>query len=346
MPQISQNASVPVRDQILLASQAMAKYALAAGMKVPAELVEKLESLSVAPAVCEEAPVPMDASAEDALPETKAPEPKKPAADVSRQLTHIHNRLAELVAPATPKTILLLATEEAKGGFWLFLGRVPLVRRLMALACISMVGFVLVSLSGDVNGQGFDLLTNSGITLLLSELFLLFASSIGASFANLFEAQRYIKDGTFDPKYESSYWVRYVLGLMAGTILALLIPIEALAGGGAEGGGSIVDQLGKPILALLGGFAASAVYRILNRIVAALESLVAGDTRAAVAAQEQMARARLAEREVQGRMTLSTKLNQLEQTLSESGDPAQMRKELARLRQEIILGDDVEEETG
>jgi hypothetical protein len=321
----------PVREQVLLACQAMAKYAFAAGLKVPSDLSEKLARVSP------------QKTLDGATEKGAAADPKTPPEDNVRQLTKIHNRLAELVSPATPKTILLLATEEAKGGFWLFLGAVPLIRRLLAVATVSMIGFVMVSLSEQVDGQGFDLLANSGVALLLSELFLLSAASIGASFANLFEAQRYVKDGTFDPKYESSYWVRYVLGLMAGTILALLIPIEAMAGGAEDGGGGIVEQLGKPILALLGGFAASAVYRILNRIVAALESLVAGDAREAVAAQELTAKARLAEREIQGRMGLSAKLNALEQTLAEGSDPAETRRELARLRQEIILGEEAEE---
>jgi hypothetical protein len=214
----------------------------------------------------------------------------------------------------------------------------------MAVAVASMVGFVTVSLSEQVDGKGFDLLQNSGTSLLLSELFLLFAASIGASFSNLFEAQRYIKDGTFDPKFESSYWVRYVLGLMAGTILALLIPIEALASSQEGSGSSIVDQLGKPVLALLGGFAAAAVYRILNRIVAALESLVAGDTRDLVAAEEAARKVKFAERETQSRMNLSLKLIALQENLETADDPAAARTALKRIQQQLIKGEEEETE--
>lgn len=264
---------------------------------------------------------------------------------IAKILTGIHNRLSQLVAPATPKTILLLAMEEKNPGPLKFLGAVPLIRRLMAVAAFSMVGFILVTLSEDVDGSGFDLLENSGYKLLLSELFLIFAASIGASFTNLFEAQRYIKDGTFDPKFESSYWVRYVLGLMAGTILAMLVPIEALVAEGGDGGSSILHQLGKPMLALLGGFAASAVYRILNRIVAALESLVAGDTRDLVMAQEQMTKARLQEQETQNRMKLSTQLITLEQKLGDAKDPSVILNELKEIQKQLVRGEESESDS-
>ena len=239
-----------VGPQLLAACKAMAAYAFGAGSRVPESLVSRLEKAEA------QLQLQSDSTDGDALsPEYDKPQPDGPpkngknVGDPIETLTHIHNRLAEIVAPATPRTILLLAQEEQKANPLRFLGAVPLIRRLLMVAIFSMCGFVWVSLSEDVDGSGFDLLQNSGLNLLMSELFLLFAASIGVSFANLFEAQRYIKDGTFDPKYESSYWVRHVLGLMAGTILALLVPIEALA---AEQESTILQQLGKPMLALLG----------------------------------------------------------------------------------------------
>jgi len=54
-----------------------------------------------------------------------------------------------------------------------------------------------------VNGSpdGFSLLKNSGMDLLLNELFLLSAAGIGASFSNLFQANLFVRNGTFDPVY-------------------------------------------------------------------------------------------------------------------------------------------------
>ena len=63
--------------------------------------------------------------------------------------------------------------------------------------------------------------------------------------------------------------MRFVLGLIAGIVLSSLVPIES----GADGGGSFT----RPFLALLGGFSAAVVFRILERVVGTLESLVRGD---------------------------------------------------------------------
>lgn len=59
----------------------------------------------------------------------------------------------------------------------------------------------------------------------------------------------------------SSDWVRFNLGLIAGMVLAVLVPIDT---------GSKTFE--RPLLALLGGFSASVVYRILQRLVDTLES--------------------------------------------------------------------------
>ena len=63
---------------------------------------------------------------------------------------------------------------------------------------------------------GQEWLVLSGHVLLYNLLFLIAAAGLGASFQALFQANRYVVAGTFDPKYESSYWIRFVLGLIAG----------------------------------------------------------------------------------------------------------------------------------
>lgn len=71
-------------------------------------------------------------------------------------------------------------------------------------------------------------------------------------------------------------------GLIAGLILAELVLVDT--------GGSL-EVLSMPILALLGGFSSTAVYRILNILVSAVESLVRGGT-------EDLVKSRLCEAEV------------------------------------------------
>lgn len=327
-------AADTLRDEIQMACQAMVRFACANGKKVPPDLVEKLDAQSLSP----DGESPGGGTGEaDASKQTGASE------RATRVLADVHNRLVDVVAPATPQTILLMMREAEKKGIWSVLGAVPLARRLMAVSVLSMIAFVAVSLSPKVNGLGFDLLQNSGWNLLLNELFLLAAASIGASFANLFQAQGFIKRGTFDPKYESSYWVRYILGMMAGTILALLIPVEKIApdNPGAPGvlGDSVIEQLAKPTLALLGGFASSAVYRILNWMVSALERMVKADARDAVEAEEKLGQARNAQRDLENRARLAAQLDALEQELSKGeGDTSALRQQIAKLRQSLVLG--------
>jgi len=330
-----------LKTSLLLECRAMAAYAFGAGLKVPPAVAEALDAFESPPAG-EETPAPK------AEPRGKA---EASAADQTSRgdistLAMIHTRLAEVVAPAKPATILLLAEEKAKKGFWVLLGPVPLIRRMMLIAILSLVALVAVSLSELVDGepQDFSILKNSGTSLLLNELLLLSAASLGASFANLFESHRYIRDGNFDPKYEASYWIRYVLGLIAGTIMALIIPIEMFFSGNQDGASVLGSMQGmeKPVLAILGGFSVRVVYRILDRLMAAVESLVRGDTREIVAAREQTAQARLTEKAVQNRLALSAKLIRLQQGLRSGGDPEELQRELDRIQQGLLFPDSYE----
>ncbi len=144
---------------------------------------------------------------------------------------------------------------------------------------------------------------------------------------------QYIKDGTFDPIYVASYWIRFVLGLLSGTILAIIIPIESI---GHDDATTVLKGFGPTVLALLGGFSATVVYRILNRLITAVESLFRGETRSLVQAQEHAAKTRFAEQSVQDRLQLSGRLTKLQQQLSSSQDPAAIQRELQRVQNELI----------
>ena len=51
-------------------------------------------------------------------------------------------------------------------------------------------------------------------------------AGMGASFAVLFEVNRYTLKAAFDPIYEPFYWIRFALGLIAGVLLAELVPAD------------------------------------------------------------------------------------------------------------------------
>jgi hypothetical protein len=86
----------------------------------------------------------------------------------------------------------------------------------------------------------------------------------------LFTAYQYIAAGTYDTTYESSYWIRYILGLIAGVVLPSLIPVSS---------GNSSAAVTRPLLALLGGFSAAVLYRILQRFVEIVEALAEGDSK-------------------------------------------------------------------
>lgn len=267
-------AYVSLREQMLLECEAMAKHAAASGLKIPGTLIGLLE----------------DASQEQT------------AQDIG-QVSAAHAYLSKAVAPATPRSILFMAGGSRKKGVWSLLGPVPLTRGLMIAAFLSLAALVVLSLSKDVDGT-IDWEHEEGVNLLLKELFLLSAAGLGASFSALFQANYFIVKGTFDPKYDSSYWSRFALGLISGMILAMLIPMD-------DGGKSF----SKPILAMLGGFSVTVVYRILTRLTAAVESLVQGDDKDIVEARTEKIKGEAAEEVSRSRIKLAKGLMGLKNKL-------------------------------
>ena len=71
-------------------------------------------------------------------------------------------------------------------------------------AIISLAAWIGISLFSAVDGI-VDWKRDFGVHLLVEELFLLSAAGLGASFAGLFQANRFVTRGTFDPKYSSTY---------------------------------------------------------------------------------------------------------------------------------------------
>lgn len=291
--------------------EAMVKFALGSGLRIPAPLVEQFDFLS------KWSREKLAAEAGEANPD--APIPKS----LIRQLAVIHMELSEIVRPATPRTILLLHQDRNAHSF---LGPVPLIRRMMVATFVCLVVLIAVSLSPSVDGtaENASMTTASGIPLLLNELFFLMSAAIGAAFFALFQANKFIAEGTFDPKYESSYWIRFVLGMLAGFMLAELIPIEPPdpnSAGGSHG-------FARPVLAMLGGFSSSLVYRILSRLVDTVESLVRGDTRDIVASREAMSRAAMMGQMQQSRMAIAGSLAGMMKRIGPDSTGEDLRNEL------------------
>lgn len=216
------------------------------------------------------------------------------------ELLPVYNYLVNLVKPATPGTLILFEQNRQSNKRFKFLGPLPIVRQFMLLCIFSLLALILVSLSPHVNthtiqlsmlqGQGFDQVERLA--------FLLACASVGASFYALFKMNSYINQGTFNMKYSATYWSRFVLGLVAGVLLSELFVVfinpdvssqEIAEQDGLDEGSMLnsANYLLKPILAILGGFSASLVYRILNRLIEAVESIFKGSSSEAISQMRQ-----------------------------------------------------------
>jgi uncharacterized protein YllA (UPF0747 family) len=94
------------------------------------------------------------------------------------------------------------------------------------------------------------------------------------------------------------------------------------------------------MLAMLGGFSAAVVYRMVNRLIEALESLASGETREINAVQEQAAQARLAAQSAQTRVQLAASLTKLQQQLGAHASPEVLQQELDRVMKNLVPFDE------
>lgn len=161
------------------------------------------------------------------------------------------------------------------------------------------------------------------------EIMLLALAGLGASFASLFEINKHLIQRNFDRGSQNSYWLKCFLGLIAGFILATLIPFSEKAG----------DDFSQPLLALLGGFSGSAVHRILIRLVEALESLVKGSSQEMVEAHERAMKARSAEELLQQRSKLAVSVIQLRQKIAGRADAGEVDAALDSLLGTLVSPD-------
>ncbi|MEZ4676589.1 MAG: hypothetical protein R2932_20385 [Caldilineaceae bacterium] len=247
--------------QLLEECEGMARYAFASGKKVPPEAVQTIENFSVAGVnVHLSAMADADAAMHEQGPILPNDDQTKPVKDI-QSLVAAHQTLSKLVAPATPRTILFLQAEAETPSVLRALGPVPLVRHMMVAAITCFVLFLGLSVPYQLTMEA-DTANLTWWVLLCQHLFILASAGLGTSFVALYQANRYIVNSTFANKYVPCYWIKFALGVIAGLLLASVIP----------------DQIAKdfwilaqPLLAILGGFSATAVYRLLGRMIDAVE---------------------------------------------------------------------------
>ncbi len=203
----------------------------------------------------------------------------------------VHKELAAVIAPASPATVLMLERNRKKGIAGMF-GQVPLVRRLNFITIICLLAFLGLFFSGKVNTASIngDILSYpDSMTFLLNELVIVSIAALGSAFYALFEAHKYISKNEYDSKYDSIYWIRFVLGIVSGVILAQFIFISSADNADQVNG----FMSNKPLLAFLGGFSARVVHKILNSLVESIETFISGSARDMVQAREAIAKVQL-----------------------------------------------------
>jgi hypothetical protein len=234
--------NVELPQQLLAECRVMAQYALTSGKKIPPSTVQFLDYCT--------------RSSDYALND-----------ETLEKLVTAHSSLTEIVKPARPDTLLLLADTTQTSWLCRVLGPVALIRQLTVIAVVFVVLFITLTVF-----QFDDSLASSrqdlAIFAFLRLLYYLAAAGLGAAFAALFKANGYIVAATFRLQYAFSYWIRFTLGLVAGLLLATFVPVR-------EAPDSIIS-FSPALLALLGGFSASVLYRILTRLIDALEWVVQG----------------------------------------------------------------------
>jgi hypothetical protein len=309
-------------SQLLDECEAMARFALRHGVLVAPEAIAELARLS-------------------ARSRARRSEDLDDEPDARRTLAAIHGKLSTAIAPATPHAVVLLDAHYRRPHPLSWLGPVPLIRLLSLAAIGFLVAVMATGLSPEVSAKNIEqgFLDASGASLLWNTLFLIFCAGLGASFAALFQAHRYIADATYDPRYDASYGARLILGVIAGLILVEMLPRDLFANGGMR-------SFGKPALAMLGGFSATAVHRLLQRLVDTLDALVKGDPASGAQAKRDAERAQTAHTRTQMQSEIAASLVELQQTLDESSSTEDVRRRLAALTRTMLGSDAIRTSAG
>lgn len=252
----------------------------------------------------------------------------------------IHQELAAVISPASPATVLMLERNRKSGVAGIF-GQVPLVRRLNFITIICLLTFLGLFFAEQVDSESIngDILSYADpIKFLLNELVIVSIAALGSAFYALFEAHKYISKNAYDSKYDSIYWIRFVLGIVSGVILAQFIFIESADNYDQVNG----FMSNKPLLAFLGGFSARVVHKILNSLVDAIETFISGSARDMIKAREEIARVQLEDKiakmkieseqkDAMERMKTTMKLMEMQQLVNNGAGPQDIQLQINQL---------------
>jgi len=207
---------------------------------------------------------------------------------------------------------------------------VPLLRWLLLGTLFFLTGFVLLASIPQARAAGGGLGLGTGASdqtfgqLLLREMFLLCAAALGACLTALYRAGKEVGRGSYDPEFDHTFLQRILLGMAAGLVIAELLPF-------GSGGGSALGTLGRPAVALLGGFSADVAHSVLSRLVAALGTLFSGDQEMQEDARRELAQKRAEEVLAQADRATLNKLLEIRRIASSGAPTRAIIEEIDRL---------------
>jgi len=256
-------------EQMARECEAMAQHALSTGRTIPLEVVERLDQALSGADSAVSGSTPRQPSIGD-LPREEAIVGGTPAAEISplASLSVAHDALAQIIAPATPGAVL--------HPLWYSLGPLPIGRLMLGLAILSLFMLLGIPLSEEVSPVNMSktMLELAGYSLFMKEAYLFSAASLGSCFQNLERINVVISNGSYDPKFQSTYWTRWAMGVISGIIIAQLIFVFLLQT--PTTGASLPATIGQPLLALLGGYSVDLVHGILSHTINTLGSFFRG----------------------------------------------------------------------
>jgi hypothetical protein len=219
------------------------------------------------------------------------------ASGVLNLAADVHDRLLKVVAPASPGSIEASSLAPTRNPVLFFIC-------LCAVASFLIFVIPVVGSAFSKDFLGKDLCDLSHI---------IGGAGLGSSFYALHTASRYIKSGTFDQKYNNTYLLRFGLGLLSGLILACFLQDFLQLNSGSTSSPN-VNKISVSALALIGGYSAEAVERILRRISDTLVAFISGSDKDKIEAVKQRAHADAERKMAQG---LSDAVRELQLALSD-----------------------------
>jgi hypothetical protein len=337
--------NVAFMNQLYLECTEMLRYALNKGLKIPVSVSATLAAFSIKKSdiiTNQKKEADIASKRDESIPQHFFTEEMGTLENQAKQLTKIHGILSGIVKPATPRSIV--ATKEIVSGKIRSSRSKKLIKWLRIFIIASLFLFmttVVFVKNPELIDDIIAKITSKDdpskflgdiVYSVVNGINYLTAAFLGAAFFALFTANRYITRWTYDPAFEKVYLIRIFLGVVSGVILAIFIDAKKLFGYSNNAAQFTNPKVLQALLALLGGFSADAVYRILRRLVATFEALVEGKSSDIIAAREQIIESKnLAEKTIIG-----GKLTAIKHQIK-SGDKKTSISQINRLLEELNM---------